>query len=101
MGLPIERTPPNCTITGDNHAIILDKATGVDYEFYRAQYCPGSTPQWQAANGVLWDTTTIEKRPYGYTSVDAAGLSVFEGLVRYDEIVAGADQPCDFALRRR
>ncbi len=90
MGLPIESTPPNCTITGDNHAIILDKATGVDYEFYRAQYCPGNTPQWQAANGVLWDTTTVEKRPYGYTSVDAAGLSVFEGLVRYDEIAAGA-----------
>ena len=88
--LAVESTPPPCTITGDNHAIMLDKHTGVEYEFYQAQYCPGSTPTWQVSNGVLWDMTINEKRPYTYTSVDAAGLSVFEGLVRYDEIVAGA-----------
>jgi hypothetical protein len=33
-----------------------------------------------------------EQRPTGFTSADAGGLSVFEGLVRYDEIVAGSIQ---------
>jgi hypothetical protein len=33
--------------------------------------------------------TTNEQRPYGWTSADAAGLSVFAGLVRYDEAAPG------------
>ncbi len=89
VGLPIESYPNSCQTTGDNHAIVIDKHTGVDYELYQAQYCPTQTPAFSASNGVIWDMTTNEHRPYGYTSVDAAGLSVFEGLVRYDEIVAG------------
>ena len=28
-------------------------------------------------------------RPWGWTSTDAAGLSVFAGLVRYDEAASG------------
>jgi hypothetical protein len=31
----------------------------------------------------------FEQRPWGWTSADAAGLSVFPGLVRYDEVAAG------------
>jgi hypothetical protein len=31
-----------------------------------------------------------ESRPWGWTSADAAGLSIFPGLVRYDEVAAGA-----------
>ena len=31
-----------------------------------------------------------ESRPYGWTSADAAGLPIFPGLVRYDEIASGA-----------
>ncbi len=29
-------------------------------------------------------------RPYEWTSADAAGLPIFPGLVRYDEVAAGA-----------
>jgi hypothetical protein len=31
-----------------------------------------------------------EQRPWGWTSADAAGLPIFPGLVRYDEVAAGA-----------
>jgi hypothetical protein len=31
-----------------------------------------------------------EQRPYTWTSADAAGLSVFAGLARYDEVASGA-----------
>jgi hypothetical protein len=33
--------------------------------------------------------TIAEQRPYTWTSADAAGLPVFAGLVRYDEVAAG------------
>ena len=88
--LPIEGAPGDCPTDGsDRHAIIIDKDQCVAYEFYQAGRCSTSKPVWSASNGALWDLTITEKRPYGSTSVDAAGLSVFEGLIRYDEIVAG------------
>ena len=34
--------------------------------------------------------TINEQRPYSWTSADAAGLPIFPGLVRYDEVLAGA-----------
>ena len=33
--------------------------------------------------------TSDEQRPYTWTSADAAGLPIFAGLVRYDEVAAG------------
>jgi hypothetical protein len=39
-------------------------------------------------------------RPDGWTSADAAGLPIFPGLVRYDEIAKGEiDHPIRFTLR--
>src|SRR6202044_1661749 len=36
------------------------------------------------------DLTINAQRPYTWTSADAAGLPIFPGLVRYDEVAAGA-----------
>ena len=36
------------------------------------------------------DITIDEQRPYTWTSADAAGLPIFPGLARYDEVAAGA-----------
>lgn len=84
---PIEGFPGSCPTDGsDRHMLVLDRNGCVDYEFYQAAACNGS---YTASNTALWDMTITEQRPYLYTSVDAAGLSVFEGLLRYDEIVAG------------
>jgi hypothetical protein len=83
---PIEGAPPNCSGNGDNHMIVLDKTKCWLYETYATQQCNGA---WSASNGAVWDLTTDEHRPFGWTSVDAAGLAVFPGLVRYDEVAAG------------
>ena len=84
---PIEGAPPNCSNTGDNHLIVIDKTQCWLYETWSTQLCNGS---WIASNGAVWDLTQNEQRPYGWTSADAAGLPVFAGLVRYDEVAAGA-----------
>ena len=84
---PIEGFPPACATTGDNHLIVIDKTQCWIYETWQTELCSGS---WSAANGAIWDLTSTEDRPYGWTSADAAGLPIFPGLVRYDEVAAGA-----------
>jgi len=42
-----------------------------------------------ADSETIWDLTNGEMRPYGWTSADAAGLPIFPGLVRYDEVASG------------
>src|SRR3984893_17981101 len=83
---PIEGFPADCTVTGDDHLIVIDKNKCWIYESWQAQRCNGA---WSAANGAIWDLTSSEHRPYGWTSADAAGLPIFPGLVRYDEGAAG------------
>ena len=84
---PIEGAPSNCATNGDNHVLVLDKTKCWLYETWATELCNGT---WSASNGAIWDLTTSERRPYGWTSADAAGLPVFPGLVRYDEVAAGA-----------
>jgi hypothetical protein len=84
---PIEGFPPACTLNGDNHLLVIDKNKCWLYETWQTQLCSGT---WSAANGAIWDLANTEHRPYGWTSADAAGLPIFPGLVRYDEVAAGA-----------
>jgi hypothetical protein len=84
---PIEGQPANCSTNGDDHVLVLDKNKCFLYETWSTELCNGT---WSAANGAIWDLTSTEHRPYGWTSSDAAGLPVFPGLVRYDEVAAGA-----------
>jgi hypothetical protein len=46
-------------------------------------------PPWSAANGASWNLGSNGLRPAGFTSGDAAGLSVFAGLVKIAEVQAG------------
>jgi hypothetical protein len=98
--MPVEGNPVDCNTayssTGDAHAIILDRASCVGYEIAQADHCANTTPTWTGTQTSIWDFTENEKRPITWTSVDAAGLSVFEGLIRYDEIQAGV---IDHAIR--
>jgi RNA polymerase sigma factor (sigma-70 family) len=41
---------------------------------------------WRATGGAVFDLKTNAQRPLGWTSIDPAGLPVFAGLVRYDEV---------------
>ena len=47
----------------------------------------GRRPSWHAGSGAIFDLRSNALRPDGWTSADAAGLPIFPGLVRYDEVV--------------
>lgn len=72
--------------SGDRHAIAIDTGNCILYELYSAY--PQSS-SWQAGSGAIFDLKSHALRPATWTSADAAGLPIFPGLVRYDEIVAG------------
>jgi hypothetical protein len=85
--------PPNALIEGypnpddgDRHVLVLDRNGCWLYELYRGFRGNGA---WKADSTAIWDMTINEQRPYTWTSADAAGLPIFPGLVRYDEVLAG------------
>ena len=73
--------------SGDRHVLVLDNSSCWLYELYGAS--PGSNGSWNAGSAAVWDLLANEQRPWGWTSADAAGLPIFPGLVRYDEVAAG------------
>jgi hypothetical protein len=74
---------------GDRHVLTVDRAGCVLYELYRAFFVAQPRPHWNADSGAAWDLESTALRPEGWTSADAAGLPIFPGLVRYDEVAAG------------
>jgi hypothetical protein len=74
---------------GDRHVLAIDRSTCTLFELYRA--FPGHTggSHWNADSGARWDLRSTALRPDSWTSADAAGLPIFSGLVRYDEVAAG------------
>jgi hypothetical protein len=81
----IENAAPGGNTDGDRHMLIVDRENWILYELYKARWT-GS--RWEAACGAVFDLKTNDRRPEGWTSTDAAGLAVFPGLVRRDEVVA-------------
>ena len=57
------------------------------HAFFAAEKPDG---RWRAGSGAVWDLDSNHLRPAGWTSADAAGLPILPGLVRYDEVAAGA-----------
>jgi len=80
--------------SGDRHAILVYKSACRLYELY-ALY-PTASGGWKAGSGATWDLRSNHLRPAGWTSADAAGLPIFRGLARYDEVARGV---IDHALR--
>jgi hypothetical protein len=80
---------------GDRHVLVYDKKRCKIYELYRG-FPRRSKHRWDADVGVIWDTRSAGLRPEGFTSADAAGLSVFAGLIRFDEV---KDGEIDHAIR--
>jgi len=75
---------------GDQHVLVIDNSKCFLYELYGASVNSDST--WNAASAAVWDLENDEQRPWTWTSADAAGLPIFPGLVRYDEVAAGKIQ---------
>ena len=84
LNAPIEGGP---SATGDRHVIVVDRFRCELFELFGASPGPGNA--WTAASGARFDLTSSALRPDGWTSADAAGLAVFPGLVRYDEVASG------------
>ena len=83
----IENGPYAHDPSADHHLLILDTGEKKLYEMYQAR--PLKSGGWHAYAGAIFDLTSNRLRPDCWTSSDAAGLPVFPGLLRYDEVVAG------------
>ena len=82
---PIEGGPGS---NGDRHVLVWDIGGCRLYELWNAW--PQAGGGWTAGSGAVFDLRSNALRPAGWTSADAAGLPILPGLVRYDEVAAGA-----------
>jgi hypothetical protein len=80
---PIEGGP---NASGDRHMIIMDRDNWVLYELFSVYPPDRPGGPYTAGSGAIFDLTSNDLRPEGWTSADAAGLPIFPGLVRYDEV---------------
>lgn len=81
---PVEGAP---STSGDRHVLVVDKTNCKLYELYRA--FKQTNNSWKADQGSVYDLNSNVLREDGWTSADAAGLPIFPGLARYDEVAAG------------
>jgi len=96
VGYPIPRhvhIEGGAQSTGDRHAIMVDKNACRLYELYDLRH---TSRGWTAGSGAVWNLRSNHLRHAGWTSADAAGLSIFPGLARWDEASRGV---IDHALR--
>ncbi len=71
---------------GDSHVLAVDKDNDILYELYNASV---NGDHWEASSGAVFNLNSDALRPDGWTSADAAGLPIFPGLVKYDEVASG------------
>jgi len=79
---PIEGGPSS---NGDRHVLVIDRDNWKLYELGYA-FPINNGASWNANCGAVFDLSSNALRPAGWTSADAAGLPIFPGLVRYDEV---------------
>jgi hypothetical protein len=79
---PIEGGPQS---DGDRHVLVIDRDRWMLYELFGA-HPVNDGASWKAASGAVFDLKSNTLRTDGWTSADAAGLPIFPGLVRYDEV---------------
>jgi len=77
----------------DSHLITINADTCELSELFDAHK---GAKGWSAGSGARWALGSLALRPEGWTSADAAGLPIFPGLARFDEIARGS---IDHALR--
>jgi hypothetical protein len=80
---PIEGGPNS---SGDRHVLVIDRDNWKLYEMGNS-FPVNNGASWNASGGAVFDLNSNALRPAGWTSADAAGLPIFPGLVRYDEVV--------------
>jgi hypothetical protein len=83
-GAPVEG---GSSSSGDRHVLVVQEGACKLYELYDAT--PNPDGSWNAGSGAVFNLRSNHLRPDGWTSADAAGLPIFAGLIRYDEIQRG------------
>jgi len=81
---PIEGGPE---ADGDRHVLMIDTEGMMLYELWHV--FPVEGKGWKAGSGAIWNLRSNEPRKDGWTSADAAGLPIFPGLVRFEEVDRG------------
>jgi len=84
--------------SSDRHLLMVDCTHNHLYELYNVYYNPTQN-RWYGGSGAFFDMNTNNRRPDGWTSADAAGLAIFPGLVRYDEVYDSDVAEIGHALR--
>jgi len=81
-------TPGN--LPNDQHGLVLQQGANgcTSYEAWNCAVV--SSAPFPCANGAVFNLTSNALRPAGWTSADAAGLSVLAGLVKLAEVQGGA-----------
>ena len=92
--VPIEADEADCsawpdTYLADAHTLVIDRKTCWIYETFNTNRCNG---HFNASSETIWDAVNFNARPWGWTSADAAGLSIYAGLLKYDEASLGNHQ---------
>lgn len=82
----------------DRHLLMVDCTNNHLYELYNV-FHDAAQGRWYAGSGAFFDMNTNNRRPAGWTSADAAGLAIFPGLVRYDEVYDPAVTEIGHAFR--
>lgn len=82
--------------SGDRHLLVIDRDHWLLFETYATRWNAAQS-RWEAGSGAVFNLATNERRPDGWTSADAAGLPIFPGLVRHDEVAAAG--PITHAFR--
>lgn len=75
---------------GDRHVIVVESDSCTLYELSRA-FPENGGAAWSGYSGAVFDLTSNELRPDTWTSADAAGLPIFPGLVKYDEVMVAGE----------
>jgi hypothetical protein len=83
--------PANAPVEGgsDRHVLVLQRHRCDLFEMYAAHYVGGTGHRWNAGSTARFDLRSTRLRHDGWTSADAAGLSILAGLVRYGEVQDG------------
>jgi hypothetical protein len=86
----IEGGAPGGGASGDRHLLVIDRDRWLLYESFATRWNAAAS-RWEAGSGAVFDLAANDRRPEGWTSADAAGLAIFPGLVRHDEVF-GSDE---------
>lgn len=92
----IEGAVPGGGLDGDRHLLVIDRDNRFLFETGGTHWNAGLN-RWEADCGAIFNLNTNDRRPEGWTSSDAAGLAIFPGLVRYEEVSGTAE--IDHAFR--